>query len=120
MKRDREQETNRVYVVFFGMDLPDCVGSFLFTDEEVAVLQRFQMSVPSEREAAVANGSAEVLRKIFDYTMGRRRSGGGRHVRTRSKSHQKQGGLSSVDEGAWSDAAVSWDRINKGKSKRKL
>lgn len=69
MKRDREQETNRVYVVFFGMDLPDCVGSFLFTDEEVAVLQRFQMSVPSEREAAVANGSAEVLRKIFDYTM---------------------------------------------------
>ena len=69
MKRDREQETNRVYVVFFGMDLPDYVGSFLFTDEEVAVLQRFQMSVPSEREAAVANGSAEVLRKIFDYTM---------------------------------------------------
>jgi hypothetical protein len=51
------------------MDLPDYVGSFLFTDEEVAVLQRFQMSVPSEREAAVANGSAEVLRKIFDYTM---------------------------------------------------
>jgi hypothetical protein len=37
MKREREQQ-NRVYVVIAGMDLVDEVGSFLFTDEEVASL----------------------------------------------------------------------------------
>ena len=71
MKREREEEDERlgrVYVVIFGMDLPDEVGSFLFTDEEVSSLKRFQMSVASEREAAVARGDSDVLRKIFSYT----------------------------------------------------
>lgn len=67
MKREREQLT-RVYVVVFGQDLPDATGSFLFTDEEVSSLKRFQMSVPSEREKAVRKGDADVLRKIFDYS----------------------------------------------------
>jgi hypothetical protein len=67
MKREREQQ-NRVYVVIAGMDLGDEVGSFLLTDEEVASLKPIQMSVPSEREEAVAKGDAEVQMKIFRYT----------------------------------------------------
>ncbi len=62
MKREREQ-LNRVYVVIAGMDLIEQVGSFLFTDEEVTSLKPFQMSIPSEREEAVAKGNTEVLRK---------------------------------------------------------
>ena len=62
MKREREQ-LNRVYVVIAGMDLVEQVGSFLFTDEEMASLKPFQMSIPSEREEAVAKGDSDVLRK---------------------------------------------------------
>jgi hypothetical protein len=71
MKRSREGiEENRVYVVMFFENLPYSVGSFLFSDEEVSLLEPFHMTSPSVRERAVSEGgnpSASVLRKIFEY-----------------------------------------------------
>lgn len=70
MKRSRDDDVeglNRVYVITFNENLPDSVGSFLFTDEEVASLLPMSESVPSQREAAVHNSTCAVLRKVFEY-----------------------------------------------------